>query len=365
MIDTTICTHVVYCYIDAIANGTIILDGWLDDRLDEGLLEKFVDLKEQNPTVKLMVAAGGLEFGSKVFSQIAANKLSRWDFAQNVMKFCQKYNLDGFEISWQYPAQRDGNAAVDKNNFNELLKELKSALSKDGLLLSFAGAAVENLAMISYDIRTVASIVDFINIMAYDFHQPKDGFTGIHGALYAGPNENQKINADAAIKYWISQGAPAKKLILGIPTYGKSFTLANEANNDIVAAVTGAGVAGPFTRQNGILGYNEICSNPRWKNKWQVEQKAPYAIKNNQWVGYDDVNSVSIKAKYINENDLGGAMFWSLETDDFQGKCGQGKYPLIRTAFQILIGEKISASTESFWTCPKYLPYPNYQKYYQ
>ena len=43
----------------------------------------------------------------------------------------------------------------------------------------------------------------------------------------------------------------------------------------------------------------------------------PYAYKGNQWVGYDTVNSVLNKANYIQQQNLGGGMFWDLSTDDF------------------------------------------------
>jgi GH18 family chitinase len=36
----------------------------------------------------------------------------------------------------------------------------------------------------------------------------------------------------------------------------------------------------------------------------------------------DDVQSLQEKAKYLREKGLGGAMFWSLDTDDFNGKHG-------------------------------------------
>lgn len=49
-----------------------------------------------------------------------------------------------------------------------------------------------------------------------------------------------------------------------------------------------------------------------------TETTKTYAVKNNQWVGYDDIESVTIKLNYMLAHDLGGAaMFWSLETDDF------------------------------------------------
>ena len=40
--------------------------------------------------------------------------------------------------------------------------------------------------------------------------------------------------------------------------------------------------------------------------------------QNNQWVGYDDPSSAVVKANYIVNNNLGGAMFWDLPSDDFR-----------------------------------------------
>ena len=63
----------------------------------------------------------------------------------------------------------------------------------------------------------------------------------------------------------------------------------------------------------------------------------PYAFKGNQWVGYDDISMAAIKAQYIHDNELGGAMFWDLPSDDFKNLCGGGTYPLIRTVSDILL----------------------------
>ena len=50
-------------------------------------------------------------------------------------------------------------------------------------------------------------------------------------------------------------------------------------------------------------------------SEWTVVQPnaralGPYAYKENQWVGYDDVEIVRKKSKYVVEQNLGGIMFW-------------------------------------------------------
>lgn len=93
------------------------------------------------------------------------------------------------------------------------------------------------------------------------------------------------------MKYWLTQGAPADKIILGIPGHGRSFTLSNSTNNQPGAPILGIGIAGPYTRESGLFSYSEILEFI--KSGWTVErdskQRVPYAYKGNQWVGYDDV----------------------------------------------------------------------------
>ena len=113
-------------------------------------------------------------------------------------------------------------------------------------------------------------------------------------------------------------GAPAEKLVLGLPTYGRSFTLQDATKHEPPMVATGGGQQGSITREGGYLGYQEICLNIK-DNGWKMveDSKGPYAYKGNQWVGYDTISSVRVKADYILNKNLGGAMFWDLATDDF------------------------------------------------
>lgn len=239
-------------------------------------------------------------------------------------------------MDWEYPAQRDGDPAVDKANFVLMLQDLKEALAPHGLLLTAAVASAEFSSSISYDIPNVAKYLDLINIMAYDLHGAWENTVGINAPMYPSAVDvtplQRQLNVDASIRYWLSQGAPKHKIVLGVPLYGRSFTLANPAQTAVGSPATGAGTAGQYTREPGMLGYNEICeTQSQWTRKWESQQLTPYAHRGNQWVGYDDQESLAIKMQFIKDLDLGGAMVWSLETDDFLGLCGKGKYPLLYT----------------------------------
>lgn len=57
----------------------------------------------------------------------------------------------------------------------------------------------------------------------------------------------------------------------------------------------------------------------------------PSAHFEDQWVGYEDRESVYAKGKYILANGYGGATMWTIDLDDFQNLCCIESYPLLKT----------------------------------
>ena len=131
---------------------------------------------------------------------------------------------------------------------------------------------------------------------------------------------------------------------MGLATYGRSFNLISSSATKIGAPCKGAGVSGPFTRESGFMAYYEICDKIKSGMSVARDEKAmaPYGYKGKYWIGYDDMESIRYKVKkLIKGRGLKGAMFWSMDLDDFTGShCGQGKYPLINAVKKELEGQK-------------------------
>lgn len=64
---------------------------------------------------------------------------------------------------------------------------------------------------------------------------------------------------DYTIKHYLKMGADPAKLVLGIPTYGRSYTLFNPDAFEIGSPADGPGDMGEATRENGYLAYYEVC----------------------------------------------------------------------------------------------------------
>lgn len=75
----------------------------------------------------------------------------------------------------------------------------------------------------------------------------------------------------------------------------------------------------------------------KWTVVWDDWHQAPYAYRDNQWVGYDNEKSIALKVDFAKSLNLAGAMIWSVETDDFRGTCGK-KYPLLNKIIEVLDG---------------------------
>ncbi|CAN7939150.1 unnamed protein product, partial [Ixodes hexagonus] len=342
-VDPTLCTHLVYAFAK-IENGVIKA---FDDYLDLakpwhlGMYKKFNELKLANPKLKTIIAIGGWNEGSQKYSQMASTSEGRRKFVESILAFLEFHGFDGLDMDWEYPAQRGGKPE-DRDNFSQLLRDLRAAFDKKNYLLTAAVSAGIETAKVSYDIPEISRSLDLISIMGYDFFGAWDEYTGHNSPLRAreSASEIEKImNVEASIDFWISKGANVSKMVLGMPLYGRTFTLADPNNSGLRALTTGPGRAGPFTGEPGYQGYNEICLqllSGGWKMTRDPYVGAPVVVKDREWIGFDDVESLTAKVEFAMSKGLAGAMVWSIETDDFTGQCGGTVNPLLKAIHKAL-----------------------------
>lgn len=88
---------------------------------------------------------------------MAASPQLRQNFIKSAIEAVREYDFDGLDMDWEYPNGRDTVYGVaDRENFIQLLKELREALDVYGLLLTTATGATPALAASSYDIAGVS-----------------------------------------------------------------------------------------------------------------------------------------------------------------------------------------------------------------
>ncbi|XP_018313223.1 probable chitinase 3 [Mycetomoellerius zeteki] len=343
-IDPDLCTHVLYGF--SVLDGSSLTikshDPWAD--IDNKFYDRVAAFKAKG--LKVLMALGGWnDSAGDKYSRLVNSPSARRRFITQVLLFIEKYGFEGLDLDWEYPVcwQVDCNKGPesDKQSFAELIKELNDEFKPRGLLLSAAVSPSKRVIDAGYDVPILSKYLDWISVMTYDFHGQWDKKTGHVAPLYSLPNDwEPTFNANFSIHYWIEKGANPKKLIMGVPLYGQSFSLAERNVHGLNAPTYGGGEAGEATRARGFLSYYEICERTL-KKGWTVVQNkerriGPYAYKGDQWVSFDDAQQIKLKAELIKKLGLAGGMIWALDLDDFKNRCECEPSPLLRTMNRVL-----------------------------
>lgn len=94
-------------------------------------------------------------------------------------------------------------------------------------------------------------------LMAYDFHEINR--TSINAPLEREDDQNPYTETISEnIELIEKEGCSIKKLVLGIPTYGRTYILKDPKENGVDAPISKLGDAGPYTVTEGYLGFNEV-----------------------------------------------------------------------------------------------------------
>jgi chitinase len=280
----------------------------------------------------VLISIGGWSW-SEQFSNVALTEASRQKFVQACIKlYFQKYTgvFDGVDIDWEYPVGgglKPGRPA-DKRNFTLLLAEFRKqldALGKpdgDHALLTIAAPASPG-AYANIELEQIHPYLDWINRMTYDFHGAWDAVTNFNSPLYksssdttADPIVRDRLNVHAAVQAYLKAGISSKKLIVGVPFYGRGWQGVSSRNYGLYQAATGPAQG---IWETGVYDYTDIVKNylPTYTRSWQAEAKVPwlYNPATGVMIAYEDPESVSVKADYVKEHSLGGIMSWELSND--------------------------------------------------
>jgi len=349
-LDPNLCTHIIYSFaaLDASTNKIKSLDPWLDlgdggSTGRRGFL-RATELKRRNPKLKVTLAIGGWNEGSTKYSKMASDPEARSAFVKSVLQILREYNFDGLDLDWEYPGKRGGNPE-DKKNFVSLVKELKRALKPNGLILTAAIGAAPSTIDAAYDVKEIYKYLDLVHVMNYDYHGSWDEKTGHNAPLNYDPyatGKDKEFTIQYTWEHLKKKGAIASKTVMGVPFYGRTFNLLNPHDARMGARATKTGFPGPYTKENGFLGYNEVCEEmsdqkEEWTREWDEQCQAPFAYNGIKWIGYDDPESIGKKVGFAMGEEMAGIMIWSVDTDDFLGKCGNGRFPLLNAINEALV----------------------------
>ncbi|XP_049806513.1 chitinase-like protein 4 isoform X3 [Schistocerca nitens] len=334
-IDPFLCTHI---NIAAVGINNSKLEPLSEERQE--VIKSLVGLKIRNKNLKVILSVIGMPGG---FGDMVSKSSSRRIFIKDLLWTLSYYSLDGVDFDWEFPAWPG--KISERKKFIIFLKELQGAVQKSQLntIVSVAVAAQKTIVDVSYDIPEMNKYIDYVNLMAYDYHFYTEytPLTGPNAPLYSLPSDKgymSTLNTNWSSLYWHDRGMPKNKIVVGIPTYGHSFwdlvaIKMHQFEEGIMKEIVLASAYRPYEDSSPpsleVRRLVETC-HQQGGNCWWDATPAPTTK-------CGAARTPTVEAKYIASGSYGGAMVFSLNVDDHQGVCA-GTTFLLTTQIRNILG---------------------------
>ena len=296
-------------------------------------------LKAQHPHLRTLISVGGWTL-SGPFSDAALTPERRATFAQSCVDFIRTYGFDGVDLDWEYPVccglESNTYRPEDRTNFTLLLAALRERLDaagdEDGKRYLLAIAAPAGLDKIDNQEPHLYHLsLDYMTVMTYDFFGAWDlTMTGHHAGVSRNPAQGGSFtalnyNIETAVGAFLDAGVPARKIVPGVPFYGRAWRGVPPANHGLFQPATGVPPGTWDDWASGATGVNDFTQiraflqGGGYTRHWDPVAKAAWAYSptayGGHFISYDDVESIAVKGEIVRDLGLGGFMFWEVTGD--------------------------------------------------
>lgn len=285
--DPNLVTHIYYAFAEVKPDFTGV------DIINPERFQQIVDLKKENPNLKVSLSVGG--YRKEGFSEVCASKKNRKAFVADLKRIVKKYKLDGIDLDWEFPTTTDGGHTArpdDDINYGLLVKELRKALGKNKLITYYSnnsGNFIDHKVMLPY--------VDYVMVSGYNLGMPPKHQSNLYTSdLFPG------WSVEKAVTVHHRKGVPYEKMLLGIPFFARSVPVKMKSG-----------------KKSNYFEYTSFPENlASFEKHWDDTAKAPYMTDSagNVVATYDTPHSIAIKADFVRSHGLSGGFYWNYCGDD-------------------------------------------------
>jgi len=320
-------THLAFFGLNIAANGEIATkdnDGNLDPGYriinEDKFLELAEQMKAQNGQVELVLK----QFDSKDIAAFLNDEQAQLNFFNSLDSLLLAYPITGINIDIEYSGENSQNLRQSLVEFMHKLDDYLNAKYKNvNVSLDVYASAASNEQSI-WDIKALSQYVDYIIVMAYDFHQRSSSQAGPVAPLFSEENKwNKDINQN--LKIFLEQ-MPREKILLGIPFYGYGWQTDSSDPKANTYEDTGFTVSYKKVKDLLNLSAGGEASESAWLGATQIKKffdndaLSPYITYQQgdklYTVYYEDPKSIAYKLEYARQLDLAGIAIWALGYED-------------------------------------------------
>lgn len=256
---------------------------------DASLINKAKEFKVA-PMMVITNLEEGAGFSSDIAHEILTNTDAQNNLINNIINVLQTKGYYGLDIDFEYVYPQD------KENYNKFLERVVNALHPLGFIVTTALApkVSENqpgLLYEAHDYKVHGQLADHVIIMTYEW-----------GYTYGEPQAVAPIGPVKQVLNYATSVIPPQKILMGMPNYGYDWQLPFEEGT--AATVVGNVGAVDLAREKGSeIMYSESSQAPYFNY---------YTNTNQHVVWFDDARSIAARLKLVNDYNLGGVSYWTI-----------------------------------------------------
>ncbi|WP_284036600.1 glycoside hydrolase family 18 protein [Neobacillus sp. 114] len=228
-------------------------------------------------------------FSPELVHQAINNPTARTNLVNNITNLVTNRGYGGVNIDFERVL------AVDRDLYTGFLRELRDRLKPLGRTLTVAVPAKtsEEIPWLKgYDFGGIGSVVDFMFIMAYDFH---------HAGSEPGPVASIP-DVRRTIEFAISN-VPRRKIIIGVPLYGYDWVIPYRPGS-VAPAISNQDAVETAMRFQSPIQYSTEWESPSFRYRDQG------GVTHEVW--FEDVRSMAAKMMLVRDYGLQGIGAWQL-----------------------------------------------------
>ncbi len=303
-------THLSYFGLNISADGTILTqteDGTHPgySKLDSNQLLKLSNRVGDNGDQLDLVL---VQFENETIRQIVSNPEAHQNLLTSLDSILLAYPIGGINIDIEYSGEVSDELRAD---FVNLIRKIDQHLEKKfgGIQLSIDMYASASSEKTIWDVKEIGRYVDYIVVMAYDFHQRSSAQAGPVAPLFGG-SKLWSTDIHQHLRNYLKV-VPKEKILLGVPFYGYEWQ--TDSRSPQANTYPDTGSTASYKRVKEILTrQDELQVETHWDDTALCPYLSYLEDDNIYMIYYENPTSISFKLEYVKQLDLAGIAIWAL-----------------------------------------------------
>lgn len=285
------------------------------------------ELKKRNPKLKLLLGIGGPHETVERYWQFLQRMDLYRDMKISISQWVKTYGLDGIVVDF-FSGTRSAQDSVWTWDTAKLIHpflweirdKFKEYIPKWHIILTLP--AFDSSTHHLFNINRLSDLVNFFFVKSSDCQEFPNG---------AGLNVSRTMDMSDIdrLELIVKRGAERIRVVPEVPLSGRTYSA---MGSSFGTHTVFTGRPGNYTRQQGFLSSFEVCDQIQsgWEKGRSSQGACPFLRKDEEYVAYEDDESVLQKAKMIMGRKYRGAVIRSVDLDDYSSQCA-GKSNLLKT----------------------------------